>query len=93
MSEIDRKTWVKLFRQGFKRGAAERKKSPKNRRNGLSKNVDEAVETDADLAAFSAGYEEGKKNAFPGADIDIEEKANTTYDRSEYSAGLDRWSQ
>jgi len=92
MSKIDRKQWVQMFKRGFKRGAAERKKTPENRRDKLSKEIDNSVDTDADLAAFSAGYEEGKSNAFPGADINIEDRANTAYDRSEYSAGLDEWS-
>lgn len=90
MSEIDRERWVQVFKRGFKRGAAQRKKLPENRHEEIVSG-DEA-ESDAEVAALQAGYELGKKKAHPGAEINVEEEANTAYDRSEYSAGLDRWS-
>jgi len=89
-SEIDRDTWVEFFKRGFKRGAAERKKRPENRHDELG--ADSEAESEGELAALDAGYELGKQNAYPGANIDIEEQANTAYDRSEYSAGLEKWS-
>lgn len=89
-SEIDRDTWVEFFKRGFKRGASERKKRPENRHEELGS--DKAAESESEIAALDAGYELGKQKAHPGASIDIEEQANTAYDRSEYSAGLDRWS-
>lgn len=90
MAEITRERWIECFETGFKRGAAERKKRPENRHDEITQ--DDEVEGEAELAALEAGYELGKENAVPGASIDIEKKANAAYDRSEHSAGLDRWS-
>lgn len=90
MPSIKRDRWVELFKRGFKRGASERKKLPENRHDEIGS--DDEAETEAELSALEAGYELGKEKAVPGANIDIEEKANAAYDRSEYSAGLDRWS-
>lgn len=88
-TDISQERWVELFERGFKAGARERKKRPEKRREELDRDIDDAVKTEADLDAFSAGYEEGKSGARPGADIVIEEYARVAYDRSEYSTGLD----
>lgn len=89
MSEISRDEWVEWFKTGFKRGASERKKQPENRYDELSDNP--KAESDAELDALNAGFELGEKKAYPGADIDVEQKANTAYDRSDHSKGLSHW--
>jgi len=90
MSEINRDTWVELYRRGFERGATGRDMKPEFVYEEME--PDNVAESDGELAALKAGYKEGQKNRTPGSSVDIEEQANSAYDRSEYSAGLDRWS-
>lgn len=90
MSDIDRERWIEVFIRGCRHGAGERKKRPDKRQDTVVSG--DEIESDAENAAYQAGYEFGKQKLFPGADIDIEEEANTAYDQSEYSPGLERWS-
>lgn len=89
-AKIDRTTWIKLFERGFERGATGQEMQPEFPHEKMG--PEDVAESEAELAALEAGYEEGGKNRVPGASVNIEEMANTAYDRSEYSAGLDRWS-
>lgn len=88
---IQRDDWVETFTEGFGIGARERKRQPDDRRQDVTDVIDASEYTDPELDALQAGYDVGRKEAFPGADIDTEQRANTAYDRSEYSAGLDQW--
>lgn len=91
MSEsVTRDQWVAAFKEGFKVGCSERKADPSNRRDDVtdaSPNMD--VES---TEAAQAGYELGLNKGFPGAQIDVEKKANAAFDRSDHSAGLSDWS-
>lgn len=87
--EISRERWVVVFRDGVKRGASERKSEPQNRRDEHPDR--EQYDAEAEREAFDAGFEYGRDHAVPGADLDVDGKAHTTFDRSEYSDGLGRW--
>lgn len=87
---IDRSEWVDLFKQGYKLGARERSRKPEKRRDSVSDLVGETG-SNAELDALQSGFEEGKKNAVPGSDPEIKEKANSAYDESGYAPSLSDW--
>lgn len=86
-SDISRSEWVDKYTEGYKLGARERKKHTNDRRPDVEDAVDQDL-SDAEIEAMQAGFEHGKRNALPGADVEIEQEANKKYDKSEYSAGL-----
>lgn len=92
--QITRDRWVTLFEDGFKAGVRERKRSPAKRRGDVS-DVRDGDHSAAEWDALQTGFEEGRDGGggVPGQATDIEAKANTAYDRSEYSTDLDQWGE
>lgn len=87
---ITRDEWVESFKDGFNAGCSERSVAPENRRDDVTDaNPDATFEV---AEAAQAGYELGLNKGIPGAQIDVEKKANAAYDRSDHSAGLSDWS-
>jgi len=92
-ADITRKEWVDLYNQGFKYGQQERKKKPKNRQKNVETRLEDIDNYQPpDLEALQQGYDLGRTKGVPGAKIDVDEKANTAFDRSDYGADLSRWS-
>lgn len=88
--DVAREQWVSSFKEGFKAGCSERRADPSNRHGELA-DAKPAAEFEVAEAA-QAGYELGLNKGFPGAQIDVEKKANAAFDRSDHSAGLSDWS-
>lgn len=92
---ISRSDWVETYREGFRLGRSERKRTPEKRRSDVADVVEDrrgyGPYSDAELDALQAGYELGRDKAYPGADIDVKGEANTAYDKSGHSPGLSQW--
>ena len=90
---MNRDNYVEHYKKGFELGCKERHKQPEDRRQNLIDLVVSGEYLHDELQAMQSGYELGLKGGYPGADIDVEKKANSSYDRSEHSSGIDEWSQ
>jgi len=90
--KIGRKKWVGLYERGFKLGTRERSLQPSNRRDSVEPRLNaEHGYSEDEIDALQAGYELGCKGSFPGSDIDVQQKANTAFDRSGHATGLSQW--
>ena len=90
--EIGRKQWVDLYERGFKLGTQERSLDPSNRRDSVAPRLDaDHGYSESEIEALQAGYELGRDEAFPGADIDVDQRANSAFDRSSHAADLSQW--
>lgn len=92
---ISRSDWVETYREGFKFGRSERKRREEKRRSDVADVVDDrrgyGPYSDPEMDALQAGFDLGRKKAFPGADIDVKGEANTAYDKSGHAPGLSQW--
>lgn len=86
--DVTREEWIESFREGFKLGRAGRKLEPEKRHSDVSDVHLGGESSDA----LQQGYVLGKNKGYPGAEIDVEKKANAAFDRSEHSADLTEWS-
>jgi|AntDeeMetagen134_2_1112570.scaffolds.fasta_scaffold08551_3 hypothetical protein len=91
-NDINRKQWVELYERGFELGTRERSLDPAKRRDRVEPRLDaDHGHSDVEIEALQAGYELGRDEGFPGAEIDVDKRANSAFDRSGYAADLSDW--
>lgn len=86
---ITREEWIESFKAGYKSGRSGRSRPPADKDDVPDSHPNSEHGC---IEAAQAGWDFAKEaNPYPGQEVDIEKKANATYDRSEHSAGLSDW--